>query len=143
MSNTADRLWFRVGARWIARFDIVGRLLRLAFLALTGVSTATMTLKQYGHGNLAWPLIGVTAVVVVLFTYGYTEGGGSNQTQRDKRDLSNNFAGPNGRIVSEMKVRALMAGLVGRELEDHERDVIESELDTAFYELRDGVEIED
>jgi len=46
----------------MARVDGVSNTIRLAMLGLTGLSTATLTLRQYGHGEYAWPLIGVVGV---------------------------------------------------------------------------------
>lgn len=143
MSNTAKRWWVRSAARWLARIDGVSGQLRLAMLVMTGLSTATLTLRQYGHGELAWPLISVTAVAMLVFTYLYTEGGVWNTMARDRRDLSNNFAGPNARIANEMLARSMAAHLEGDELSERQREIITNELDQAFWELRDGVDLDD
>ncbi len=140
-NNTATRWWVRMAARWLARIDGVSGQLRLAMLVMTGLSTATLTLRQYGHGEWAWPLIAVTAVLMLGFTYGYTEGGVWNTMARDRRDLSNNFAGPNARIVTEMTARGWLAGRKGEALSERERDAIAAELDAAFSDYRDGVEL--
>ena len=63
-------------------------------LGMTGLSTATLTLRQYGHAEYAWPLIGVTLSGTLVFTYLYAEGGVWNQMSRDRQDLSSNFANP-------------------------------------------------
>jgi hypothetical protein len=112
-------------------------------LVMTGLSTATLTLRQYGYGEYAWPVIGTTGIAMAVFAYLYTEGGVWNQMRRDQRDLSNNFAGPNARISNEMLARALAAWEKGDELSEQERDYIRTELDQAFSELREGVEIEE
>lgn len=138
---TANRWWVRSAARWLARVDGVSGHIRLAMLALTGVSTSTLTLQQYGHGEYAWPFIAVTSVGLLAFTYLYTEGGVWNQMARDRQDLSNNFAGPNHRIGAELRSRGEVAGLMGRQLNDDERDAVREELDEAFEEYRDGVDI--
>lgn len=143
MSNTAERWWVRLAARWLARIDGVSGQLRLAMLVMTGLSTATLTLQQYGHGQYAWPLIGVTGFAMLIYTYLYAEGGVWNQVQRDKRDLSNNWAGPNARISNEMLVRSLVAALQDSELTKEQERLIKRELDDAFFELREGVELDD
>lgn len=143
MSNTAKRWWVRMAARWLARVDGVSGQLRLAMLIMTGLSTATLTLRQYGYGRYAWPLIAITGLAMLVFTYLYTEGGVWNTMARDRRDLSNNFAGPNARIANEMLLRAYLAAEQGEELSESQIELIQEELDNAFFELRDGVELED
>lgn len=140
-NNTATRWWVRLGARWLARIDGVSGQLRLAMLVMTGLSTATLTLRQYGHGEYAWPLIAVTGVVMLAFTYGYTEGGVWNTMARDRNVLSNNFPNPNSRISNELLLRGLAAHLKGRELNENEREVIQNELDQGMEDLWDGVEL--
>jgi len=139
---TAQRWWVQMGARWLARIDGVSGQLRLAMLIMTGLSTATLTLRQYGHGEFAWPLISLTGVVMVVFTYLYSEGGVWNQVNRDRRDLSANWAGPNIRISQELLVRGIAASRRERELTDDERTMIQNELNVAFDELRDGIDLE-
>lgn len=139
---TAERWWVRFAARWIARVDGVAKHVRLAMLGMTGISTATLTLKQYGHSELALPLIGVTLVSVAAYAYYYTEGGVWNQVSRDRVDLSSNFAGPTMRIDDELEARAILAAMKGRELSDRERQAIKSELDHGWLEYRDGIDVE-
>jgi hypothetical protein len=138
---TAQRWWVRVAARWLARVDGVSGMIRLAMLGLTGISTATLTLRQYGHGEYAWPLIGVVGVGTLVFTYLYTEGGVWNQMARDRKDLSTNFAGPSMRVNNEILARGILAAEEGRELSDGERAAIKQELDDAFAEYRDGIDL--
>jgi hypothetical protein len=138
---TAQRWWVRVAARWLARVDGVSGMIRLAMLGLTGISTATLTLRQYGHGEYAWPLIGVVGVGTLVFTYLYTEGGVWNQMARDRKDLSTNFAGPSMRVNNEILARGILAAEEGRELSDGERAAIKRELDDAFAEYRDGIDL--
>lgn len=139
---TANRWWVRMAARWLARVDGVSGQLRLAMLVLTGLSTATLTLRQYGHGQYAWPLVGLTVVGMAFYTYLYTEGGVWNQMRRDKSDLATNWAGPGMRITNEILARGTIAGLRGRELDPEERDAIRSEVYDAWSEHRDGVDID-
>jgi hypothetical protein len=140
---TANRWWVRLSARWLARVDGVSGMIRLAMLGMTGLSTATLTLRQYGHGEYAWPLIGVTLVGTLIFTYLYTEGGVWNQMSRDRQDLSSNFAHPSMRMNNELLARAVLAAQENRELTEDEREAIKRELDDAFQEYRDGIELED
>ena len=139
--TTADRWWVRAAARWLARLEGVAGQLRLAMLVMTGLSTATLTLKQYGHGDLAWPLIGATGVAMVVYTYLYAEKGVWNQVKRDRADLSTNYAGPTIRIDDEMIARGIIAGMQSGELDERTREAISKELDDAFDEYRDGVEL--
>jgi hypothetical protein len=139
---TAERWWVRIAARWLARVDGVSGMIRLAMLGMTGLSTALLTLKQYGHARFAWLFIGVVLSGVVVFTYLYTEGGVWNQMSRDRQDLSANFAGPSMRMNNELVARGILAAQEGRELTDEEREAIKGELDHAFEEYRDGIELE-
>lgn len=139
---TADRWWVRQAARWLARVDGVSGMIRLAMLGLTGLSTATLTLRQYGHGEFAWPFIGVMLSGTLVFTYLYTEGGVWNQMARDRQDLSSNFAGPSMRMDNELIARGILAAQETRELTAEERDAIKGELDDAFEEYRDGIDLD-
>ncbi|MFB6089616.1 MAG: hypothetical protein ABEJ97_01035 [Halobellus sp.] len=139
---TAERWWVRLAARWLARVDGVSGMVRLAMLGMTGLSTATITLRQYGHGEYAWPLIGVTIGGTLVFTYFYTEGGVWNQMSRDRQDLSGNFANPGMRMNNELLARAVLAAQEKRELTETERQAIKAELDDAFEEYRDGIELD-
>jgi len=138
---TANRWWVRLAARWLARVDGVSGMIRLAMLGLTGISTATLTLRQYGHGEYAWPFIGTVGVLTLIFTYLYTEGGVWNQMARDRQDLSSNFAGPSMRMNNELIARGILAAQETRELSEEEREAIKRELDEAFEEYRDGIEL--
>ncbi len=140
---TADRPSVRIVARWLARVDGVSSMLRLAMLALTGVSTMTVALKEYGFGGYVWHIITLMGFAMIAFAYFYTEGGVWNQVRRDKSDMSKNYSTPFQKISNEMTARAFYAGFQGRELEDCEREAIKEEIDSAFEELRDGVELED
>ncbi|MDY7082368.1 MAG: hypothetical protein SXQ77_08200 [Halobacteria archaeon] len=139
---TANRWWVKLAARWLARIDGVSGMIRLAMLGLTGISTATITLRQYGHGEYAWPLIFVILVGTLIYTYLYTEGGVWNQMARDRQDLSQNFASPSMRINTEMMARSIVAAQEKRQLSEEEREAIKRELDDAFDEYRDGVDLE-
>lgn len=142
MSNTAERWWVRRAARWLARLDGVSKQLRLAMLIMTGLSTATITLKQYGHGQLAWPLIGVTGIGILGYTYLYTECGVWNQMQRDRVDLSTNFSGPSMRMDDTLIGVAMFAAEEGRPPDEEEFEAIEEGVRTYWERYRDGVEVD-
>lgn len=138
---TASRWWVRAAARWVARINGVSEQARLAMLGLTGISTASLTLRQYGHGEYAWPLIGAVVGGTIVYAYLFTEGGVWNQVARDRKDMSMNYSTPSMRIDDELIARGVAAGFKGAELGDGEREAIQSELDDAFTEHRDGVPI--
>jgi len=140
---TAQRWWVRLAARWLARVDGVSSQIRLAMLGLTGVSTATITLRQYGYGQFAWPLIFALIGGTVVYTYLFTEGGVWNQMARDRRDMSANYSTPVMRIDDEIEARAFVAGLKSRPLSDAERTAIKNETDSAWAEFRDGLEFDE
>lgn len=139
---TAERWWVKAAARWLARVDGVSSQLRLAMLGMTGLSTATLTLKQYGHGQYAWPLIAGTGLVLLGYTYFYTESGAWNQVSRDRQDLSSNFAGPSMRMDDELIARGVLAAQKGEKLTEGEREAIKEELDEGFEEFRHGISLE-
>ena len=142
MSETADRWWVRVAARWLARVDGVSGQIRLAMLVMTGLSTATLSLRQYGLGEYAPVFIGVTGVGLAVFAYGYSEGGVWNQMARDRSDMSSNHATPRSKINTELTGVALFAALEGREPDAEERAAIEAAVDEQWRERRDGVELD-
>lgn len=139
---TAQRWWVRLGARWLARVGGVSEHLRLGMLVLTGVSTATLTLQQYGHGRLAWPLIAVLGAGMVIYTYLYTEGGVWNQVARDRQDLSTNYAAPT-MLMDDVTIGvAAFVALQGRKPTTEERAMIEAAVREQWEEYRDGIDLE-
>lgn len=140
---TANRWWVRSAARWLARIDGVSGQIRLAMLGLTGLSTATLTLRQYGHGQYAWPLIGVVLAGSLVYTWLYTEGGVWNQMARDRQDLSSNFAGPGSKIEAEIRGAAMFAAINGRAPDDEEREMMAAAIEHPWQEYRDGIALED
>ncbi len=140
---TAQRWWVKLGARWLARVDGVSGQLRLAMLGLTGVSTMSVALQGYGLERFTAPIIGLLGVAMAAFAYLYTEGGVWNQMARDRQDMSNNYAGPNSRIAAEMNARAYAAAQKGAALSEREREGVSEEIEAAFGELRDGVDMPD
>lgn len=141
-SNTAERWWVRVAARWLARVDGVSGQIRVFSLGVTAFSTFSLVLQNSGHGELVVPLGVAGLIAAPVYTYLYAEGGVWNQVNRDKVDLSTNFAGPTMRIDDEHIARGTIAGIKGRELNDEERQAIKAELDETFAEYRDGVNLE-
>jgi len=145
---TAERWWVRLAARWLARVDGVSGQLRLAMLGLTGVSTASLTLRQYGYGEFALPFIGVLGAATLVYTYYYTEGGVWNQVSRDRRDMSDNFSGPT--MLIDNRIRAIQLAHLAHamqngseqsfeELAEEMQDVTEEE----WAELRNGIQLEE
>lgn len=140
-SHTAERWWVKRAARWLARVDGVSGQLRLAMLIMTGLSTATITLKQYGHGNLAWPLIIVSAAGMLGYTYLYTEGGVWNQMQRDKKDMSTNYSNPLMLMDDTLIGISAFVAIEGRKPTAEERKMIEESVREQWEEYRDGVDL--
>jgi len=136
---TANRWWVKLAARWLARIDGVSGQLRLLFLAMTGYGIVLQTLSQYGFGGYAIEFISVSSVVLVVYTFYYNEGGVRNQVSRDRQDLSTNYAGPTMRLDDEMIARGVLAAQKGEPLSEQEREAIQTELDDAWYEHRDGL----
>lgn len=142
MSATAQRWWVRLAARWLARIDGVKGQVQMFSLAVTAFSTFGVLLQGFGLGQYV-PYIGVVGALGLLgYTYVYAEGGVWNQVNRDRADLSSNYAGPSSRINNEMTARALYAAIESRELTESERQSIKHELDATFTEHRDGINLE-
>lgn len=136
---TADGLIGRVFSRWLARVDGVSDQLRLGFLMMTGLSTATVALESYGLGSYALPVIAVTGVGVIAWTYIYTEAGLWNQMNRDRATLSDDYAGPGMRMGNEMAARGLMAAMQEGELSDEQVQAVRDELDDVWADYWDGI----
>lgn len=140
---TAERWWVRYAARWLARIDGVSGQLRLAMLGLTGISTASLTLKQYGHGQYAWPLIITLSLGMLVYTYLYAEGGVWNQVSRDRADLATNYAGPTMKMDDEIIGAAVFAAMHGRPPEPEEYDAIRQAVDQPWQEYRHGINLDE
>jgi len=140
---TANRWWVKAIARWLARVDGVKGQVQMVSLAVTAFSTFSIMLQGFGLGSYV-PYVGIIGILGgVVYTYYFAEGGVWNQLARDRQDMSNNFAGPNSKIQTEMMARALRAGEKGAELSESERNAVKAELDGAFAELRDGIELDE
>lgn len=140
---TANRWWVKKAARWLAKFKTTEGQLRSLSLGITAFSTFSIVLQNAGLGNFV-PVVGVLAAGGwTVYTHLYSEGGVHNQAQRDLADFSNNYAGPSSRINNELTARGLAAAEMGRELDEDERQATKTELDAAFEEYRDGIEIEE
>lgn len=141
---TATRWWVKLFARWKAKISAVQADISLFFAGVRTVAIASGIMAFFDLPN--WFIGGSMAaifVVVLLYAHLFSEGGVWNQMQRDKRDYSNNFAGPNGRIVQEIGARAFVAGMQGEELTAEQRQAIAAEADQSFQDLRDGIPLED
>jgi len=136
---TAQRWWVKLAARWLARVDGVNGQLRLLFLAMTGYGIVLQTLAQYGFGNYALEVLGVSGVGLVVYTYYYNEGGVRNQVSRDRQDLSTNYVGPTMRMDDEFIARGIRAAEKGEPLSPGEREAVQHELDDAWIQYRDGL----
>lgn len=140
---TANRWWVKMGARWIARVDSVKAHLNLFFTAMTGVSVASGALAYLGAERFVPYFVAATAIGVLAYSYAYAEGGVWNQVQRDRRDLSTNWAGPTARINAELTSRTWTAAQQGEALSEAQRAAAKAEADAAFEEFRDGFELEE
>lgn len=140
---TAQRWWVRLAARWLARLDGVAGQLRLAMLGLTGLSTGVVALRDYGLSEYALPLVATVALGTIAYTYLYTEGGVWNQMSRDRHDLSTNYSEPNHRFLGEFIARAQLAATKGEPLDETEREAVREELEAAFAEYRDGIDLDE
>lgn len=143
MSTTATRWWVRLAARWLARIDGVKGQVQMFSLAVTAFSTFGVLLQGFGLGRFVPYLGAMGAGGLLVYTYVYAEGGVWNQVNRDRADMSSNYAGPNQRINTEMMARAVSAAMEERELSAMERQAIKTELDMVFTEYRDGIELGD
>jgi len=139
---TAQRWWVRAAARWIARINGVQGQVQMFSLAVTAFSTFSLVLQNAGYGHLVLPLGLLGLVGFPIYVFLYTEGGVWNQVARDRQDLSNNFAAPSSRIRAEMLARTLRACEKGESLSADEREAMDEELEAAFRDLRDGIELD-
>jgi len=140
---TADRWWVRKAAWWLAAVDGVSGQIQMASLGVTAFSTFGLLLQNAGLGRYV-PYLGIVmAVLAILYTYYYNAGGVRNQVSRDRQDMSNNWAGPNSKIQSELIARSIIAAQKGNELTEQEREAVRNEAHTAFVEYRDGTKLDD
>jgi len=143
MSQTAERWWVRIGARWLARVDSVSEHIRLFSLTVTAFSTFSILLQNFGLGRFV-PVVGAAGTLVGLTAaYLYAEGGVWNQVARDRQDLSNNFSGP--AMLMDRTVDAQQRAYLGwlldpenRPLEYHQRR-IEELTERQWMSFRDGI----
>jgi hypothetical protein len=143
MSQTAERWWVRLAARWLARIDSVSEHIRLFSLAVTAFSTFSLVLQNVGLGQFV-PLVGAGGALAALAAaYLYAEGGVWNQVSRDRQDLSNNFSGPAmlmDRTVDAQQ-RAYLAWLLDPEDRplDYHRQRVEELTEDQWAAFRDGI----
>jgi len=141
-SNTAERWWVRLAARWLARVDGVKGHIQVASLGVTAFSTFSLVLQNSGHGDMVVPLGVAGLLSFPIYTYLYTEGGVWNQVGRDRQDLSTNFAGPTMLMDDVLIGVSVFAAMHGRPPNEEEFKAIEEAVDTNWQNYRDGVEIE-
>lgn len=142
-SNTAERWWVQLIARWLARIDSVQSHLQLIFQAMTGVSLASGALKYFGLTRFVPGFLLLVGVFVLVYAYYYAEGGVWNQVSRDRSDMSVNFSGPNMRMDNPLIGAAVFAAREGRPPTEEEFDAIEEAVDIYWREYRDGVDLDD
>lgn len=145
-SNTAERWWVRLGARWVARINSVQGQLQLGFQAMTGVSLASGALKYFGFEAFVPHFIVATAVGTVGYAYLFAEGGVWNQTSRDKTDMSDNYSGPT--MLMDGRIEATQLAYLGYVLQaeddlgfDELRQRLHEITDEEWAAMRDGVDI--
>lgn len=143
MSNTAERWWVRMAARWLARVDGVKTHIQVVSLGVTAFSTFSLVLQNSGHGGWVVPL-GVAGLLgMPVYTYLYTEGGVWNQVSRDRVDLSTNFAGPTMLMDDVQIAIGTFVALHGRKPTAEERKQIESAIKEQWDDYRNGIQVDD
>lgn len=142
MSNTAERWWVRIAARWLARVDGVKSHIQVVSLAVTAFSTFSLVLQNSGHGEFVRPLGVVLAMLLPVYTYLYTEGGVWNQVGRDRQDLSTNYAGPTMAMDDTTIGVAAFVAIHGRKPNPDERQLIEDAVREQWDDYRDGITID-
>jgi hypothetical protein len=139
---TADRWWVKAAARWQARMDSITGQISMFSLLATGFSTFSIMLQGFGLGRYVPYLGAFVALSLPIYAYAFFEGGVKNQVGRDRADKSTNFAGPAGRILTEMYARSIAAAQKGEALTDDEIEAVKAEADATFLEYRDGYDVE-
>jgi len=138
---TANRKWVKFIARWLARVDGVTGQIRLAMLSLTGISTMSLSLREFGYSHLVWPIVSIMAIGLAVYTYLYTEGGVWNQVSRDKSDLSNNYAAPSMAIDDMVIGVAVFVAINGRPPTPEEKQLIVDSVTDMWRDQREGLEL--
>jgi len=136
---TANRWWVKLFARWQARIDSVKGQIQAVSLLVTAFSTFSLVLQNAGLNEFVLPLGILIALSGPIYAYLFFEGGVWNQVSRDRVDKNSNFAGPTMRLDDEMIARGVLAAQKGEPLTEQEREAIQTELDDAWYEHRDGL----
>lgn len=145
---TADRVWVRRIARWLARFDTTKGQLQAISLSVTAFSTFSLVLQNAGLGQYVPYVGGLGAAGWLIYTYLYSEGGVFNQKQRDMTDLGDNYSGPTMLMDARIEARQL-ASLAyvlqdedeGRSFEEIHREMLER-TEAEWASMRDGLDIE-
>lgn len=141
---TAVRWWVRGYARWIARVQAVQGQLNLFFTAMSGTSLASGALKYLGAPTWVIGLfVLLLGVLVVGYTYAYSEGGVWNQQRRDSNDMSANHVAPQVLMDDVLTGISTFAAVHGRMPNEEEREVIESAVADQWGEYRNGINIEE
>lgn len=141
-SNTAERWWVRLAARWLARVDGVSGQIRVFSLGVTAFSTFSLVLQNSGHGEFVVPLGVIGLIVSPIYTYFYAEKGVWNQVQRDKTDMSTNYSGPVMLMDDALIGIGMFYAVHGRPPTDEELDELEGAVKQQWEEYRTGVDID-
>lgn len=127
--------------RWVMRFEAAGQILSLTFQGTTAVSALSGVLAFVGYQAAVPYVLAAGALAVFGFAFAYVELGVYNRKNREKQDRGNNFAKPQNVIDDVMIGATVTAGLLGRELDESEREAIRSEAECHYEEYRDGIPI--
>lgn len=140
---TATRWWVRMAARWLARIDGVKGQIQAFSLAVTAFSTFSIMLQGFGMGEFVPYLGGVVTVIGIVYTYLYAEGGVWNQVNRDRHDMSDNYAAPGAYISSQIQIPAIAAAIEAAMEGDDPETAAEETVAKRWRQYRDGVELEE
>jgi len=136
---TAQRWWVKMFARWQARIDASLPEIKLGLQMISSGGIGSASLAYLGQKWLVVPFIIAMVVGILAYAYIAFEKGVKNQVARDRADMTSNFAGPNMWMQALLTAMAVVAGVFGKELTEERRDAIQTELDRAFEELREGI----
>jgi len=136
---TAQRWWVQVFARWQARIDSVKGQIQAISLLVTAYSTFSLLLQNSGHGEYVMPMGIILAISGPVYAYLYFEGGVWNQVNRDRADMSGDYAAPGGTINSILTAAALAPVITGEPLDKDSFEEMKESATFGFEQLREGI----